>query len=445
MQKRYSGIGIFAVLFSLIFVLAGLQVALMGIVPAEVSCRFKKAKAACEIKAPAFLFRTKTAFLKDAIKADIKRVRRSKRNTDKLILSSQNGATADIEQMSSNMGYEHRRAAQIELNALLAKGDDFTFKYKSGGAVLFGIVFISAGLIFTLIFLSALMRKQPLQNEADNIYGSEPKPENNETKTISEREYKLLLFTEKIRRHIGTAIKLSGIFTILFICFFIYKVFSTISSERKSDKANAAAISMPAAAERKPYYFYIYGYSPIDERIDQRIKTAVNNLGHFYKKPHSPQFVGYSGNNVYFKTIPMTEEEKDDFLDYMDNRIYFNIGGPSYAKISDAMLDRPADIKVDENLKRIRVNMGDQSAFIIEAASEAGDPEMENSKITSTYYDIKDLKIHVNEEKEVIVDIYFYDMQSLSGFFNTSFQGDPIIADDKGITDTLPEDLRQEY
>jgi hypothetical protein len=213
--------------------------------------------------------------------------------------------------MSSNMSFDNRRSAQMELNALLAKGKNFTFKYKYGGAVLFGIIFMSAGLIFNLIFLLTFIRKQPLHNGTNDIHSiREPEPAGGNKSIISEREYKLLLLIEKIRRNIGTVIKLSGILIILFISFFMYKVFNTMSLERKSDKTNAATLSVPSATERKPYYFYMQASAPIDERI----KTAVNNWERFYKKPHSPHLVGYSGNNVYFKTIVMTEEKKDNFF-----------------------------------------------------------------------------------------------------------------------------------
>jgi hypothetical protein len=90
----------------------------------------------------------------------------------------------------------------------------------------------------------------------------------------------------------------------------------------------------------------------------------------------------------------------------MGNMTSFNIGGPWHADIRGAMQSSPADVEVDENSKRIRVNMQNQSDFIIEGAREVGDPKMKNSKITSTYYDIEGVKIHVNGKGEVMVDIY---------------------------------------
>jgi hypothetical protein len=433
MKNKSPSINLIIILFFFSFFLAGLQVMILGIVPSEVSCRFRSGKADCEIKSISFFLYKKNEFIKDVIKADVEKVRGSKNNTYKLRFVARGGGTADIERMSSNMGSAKRYLAEERLNSLIAAGKDFTFKYKSAGAVLFGAVFMLAGFVFMIFFA---FKSKEINNTDEIINASlTSQADARAAEFISEREYRLLLFKEKAAKYINILAKITGVLVIVIICSFAYRIYFRISSDESSAKTNKPA----AAAKKEPYYFYMYAPSALDERE----KTAVNNWGQFYKMPHSPELVGYSGNNVYFKTIAMSDEEKDDFLEYMGNITYFNIGGPSYASISEAMKARPQDVEVDENSNKIRINMGDQSDFIISSAREAGDPEMKNSAITSTYYNIKKFEIQITEKGEVLVDIYFPNLKELSGFFNNSFE-DPIAAYThfKGITDTLPEDLK---
>lgn len=439
-------IPLFFILFGLPFALIGAHFIFSGLTPVEIDCSFPDGWAArCSITGPAFPFKTKTREARSISGVEIKAVRGSKSSTYKLRFITADGGGYDIESASSNAGMRQRREAEGELRTLLTRGRALTFSYKPGGMVLFGSVFLAVGLVVLLIGLwgAAGGGRSPrtirfFSTALDNMSAKVSAEE--EEFLRKKRNADLMAQHPEMQRKINTIKKIMFLPMLVFLVFFVYMAFKLghgiFDAARQPAPAQTVRAETPAVpqkrnAEKKIYYFYMTDYPD----ISQRTIDTLAEWSDIYKTSFALEYIGTADNTAYFETIPMTEEEKEDFLKYMGNRSDFYIGGPAHADLGGAAWDA----HIQRNAL-ISLNMGEASSYILEAAAEAGDPEMKNSRIVSDYYEIKDLKISVNKNGEVVLDVYFPDLNTASDFRRSVMLGNPIR--NKGITDVLPEVFR---